>query len=85
MSVGSKLNTAGKYFTYAQSVIALIFIVTFIVVGSIQLKKKEKKDAATLYTTAASCLLFTLITLYISRRKYGGRILLGGQGLGFII
>jgi len=78
MSVGSKLNTAGKYLIYIQALVTLVVIIGFVVIGSERLVQKEKKDAITLYTSAGLCLLMMFVIVYLARRKYGGRLFLGG-------
>jgi heme O synthase-like polyprenyltransferase len=84
MAIGSKLNIAGKYMTYVYSVIAIIIALASIVAGAQSMKEKEERKAMGYFGLAILVSLVVILNIIVARRMYGGRFLLGLEGVRFL-
>lgn len=85
MAIGSKLNTVGKFMTYVYALIAVVFVLAAIAAGSQSAKEKKRGESIGYFGLAALMTLFIFGYVFIARKKYGGRTLLGFEGLRFIM
>jgi hypothetical protein len=84
MAIGSKLNVAGKYMTYVYSVIGLVVALASLIAGAQSMKEKEERKALGYFGLAIVVGLIVMLNIFIARRMYGGRLLLGLEGFRFL-
>ena len=84
MAIGSKLNVAGKYMTYVYSVIGIIVALASLIAGAQSMKEKEERKALGYFGLAIVVSLVVILNIFIARRMYGGRFLLGLEGIRFL-
>jgi len=84
MAIGSKLNVAGKYMTYVYSVIGLVVALASLIAGAQSMKEKEERKALGYFGLAIVVGLIVTLNIFIARRMYGGRLLLGLEGFRFL-
>lgn len=84
MAIGSKLNVAGKYMTYVYSVIGLVVALASLMAGAQSMKEKEERKALGYFGLAIVVGLIVMLNIFIARRMYGGRLLLGLEGFRFL-
>jgi hypothetical protein len=84
MAIGSKLNVAGKYMTYVYSVIGLVVALASLIAGAQSIKEKEERKALGYFGLAIVVGLIVMLNIFIARRMYGGRLLLGLEGFRFL-
>lgn len=81
MAIGTKLNVAGKYMTYVYSVIGIIVALASVIAGAQSMKEKEERKAFGYFGLAVVVSLVVILNIFIARRMYGGRFLLGLEGI----
>lgn len=81
MAIGTKLNVAGKYMTYVYSVIGIIVALASVIAGAQSMKEKEERKAFGYFGLAIVVSLVVILNIFIARRMYGGRFLLGLEGI----
>ena len=84
MAIGSKLNVAGKYMTYVYSVIGIVVALASLIAGAQSIKEKEERKALGYFGLAIVVGLIVMLNIFIARRMYGGRLLLGLEGFRFL-
>ena len=84
MAIGSKLNVVGKYMTYVYSVIGLVVALASLIAGAQSMKEKEERKALGYFGLAIVVGLIVMLNIFIARRMYGGRLLLGLEGFRFL-
>lgn len=81
MAIGTKFNVAGKYMAYVYSVIGVVVVLASLIAGAQSIKEKEKRKAFGYFGLAILVGLVVFLNIFIARRMYGGRFLLGLEGI----
>lgn len=85
MAIGSKLDTVGKYMTYVFAFIATTFVLAALVASSQATKEKKRRESIGYLGLAVLMALFIFGYVFIARKKYGGRTLLGFEAFRLIM
>jgi len=77
MAIGTKLNVAGKYITYVYSIIGVIVAIAAAIAGAQSAKENKRRESLGYFGLSILVGLIVFLNVFIARKMYGGRFLLG--------